>query len=105
MSNFPIYDNLYKECKNKELTVKQKNEFISKIVNIDCEGAELIYALIRHYELNNDNLATYKLPYTGKYINNEIVFDLDDLPYKLKQILYKFLNMYINKMNEDKLRI
>lgn len=105
MSNFPIYDNLYKECKNKDLSVKQKNDFISKISTIDTEGSELIYALIRFYELNHDNLQTYKLPYSGKYLNSDMVFDLDEFPFKLKQIIFKFLNIHLQKMDEDKLRI
>ena len=37
----------------------------------------------------------------GKYINNEMNFDLDEIPGKLQQILYKFLSAHLSKMKEE----
>ena len=111
MSNFPFYDSIMKDIKNKDLTLKQKNEFITNINKIDSDGAELIYALIRIFQLQNeDNPLTCILPYSGRFLKkNEMQFDLNEFPNKLKQLLYKFLTMHIKKMDEDinieKLRI
>jgi hypothetical protein len=93
MSNFPLYDNLINEIKTEEdLTTKQKDEFIKLVDNIDENASELIYALIRVYQLeNSENKNTFTLPFNGTFINESIKFDLNELPNKLKQILYKFI--------------
>lgn len=102
MSNFPFYDTMIKDTKNSDLTVKQKNDFLQKITLIDKNGYELIYALIRVYEINNEDLpSSFKLPYSGKFVEKDIHFDLEKLPLKLRQVLYKFINVHIKKMDEE----
>jgi hypothetical protein len=93
MSNFPLYDNIINEIKTEEdLTTKQKDEFIKLVANVDENASELIYALIRVYQLeNSENKNTFTLPFNGTFINDTIKFDLNELPNKLKQILYKFI--------------
>ena len=71
---------------------------MSLIKTIDDNTAELIYALIRVYQLENNenNISTFTVPYDGKFIDNEIKFDLNELPIKLKHILFKFLKLHCN---------
>ena len=107
MSNFPLYDNMSKDIKNRDLTLKQKDEFMRKIKKIDDNGAELVYALIRVFENENseETPGSFKLPYCGKYTSKQdMKFDLDQLPLKLKQILYKFVTIHSKKMKEEKLK-
>ena len=60
------------------------------VKNIDLDGSERIYVLIRMYQLeNNEDKTTFKIPYGGKYVKNDLKFDLNELPFELKQILYK----------------
>lgn len=96
MSNFPLYDNLMTEVQSfEDLNNKQKDEFMKLVGDIDDNTSELIYALIRVYQLeNSDNKNTFTLPYDGKFIDNDVKFDLNELPNQLKQILYKFLILY-----------
>jgi len=103
--NFPFYDSMIKDVKDKDLTIKQKNDFITRIGKMDENGTELVYALIRIYEMHHEeNTGTYKIPYNGKYIDkNNIQFDFDLLPNKLKQLLYKFVNIHLKKMEEEKM--
>ena len=102
MSRFPLYDSLYKDTPNKELTVSQKRYFIKNVQEIDKTGHELLYALIKMYQIeNNDGNTSFTLPYDGKYINKNIKFDFDKFPKKLKQILYKFLKAHMVKMEEE----
>lgn len=93
MSNFPLYDNIINEIKTEEdLTTKQKDEFIKLVENVDEHASELIYALIRVYQLeNSENKNTFTLPFNGTFVNDTIKFDLNELPNKLKQVLYKFI--------------
>jgi len=105
MSNFPLYDNLSLECENIDLTTKQKDELIKLIKNVedeDNEGNERIYVLIRMFQMeNNEDKSTFKIPYGGKYVKNDLKFDLNDLPFKLKQIIYKFVKIHSKTVKEE----
>lgn len=103
MSKFPLYDSLSKNIPTTDLTVSQKKTFIKRLEKIDHEGRELVYALIRMYQMeNNEENTSFTLPYNGKYVNNNISFDLDGLPVPLKQILLKFLSAHLAKMREER---
>jgi hypothetical protein len=110
MSNFPLYDTLNKDFSKKDLTVKEKEEFLDKIENIDETGRDLVYALIRFY--SNENEKDYSsdvLPYKG--IRTETIkgkenltWTFTDFPIKLRHILYKFIKMHSQSMEEDTVR-
>ena len=74
-----------------------------KIVkNIDSNGAELIYALIRTYQLeNNEDKSTFKLPYGGKFVKDDMKFDFNELPNELKNILYQFVLIHLKTSEEE----
>ena len=97
-SNFPLYNNLLSEIKTKrDLTPKQKDDFLKKIQELDDIGMENIYVLIRLYYIEESGGdATCDLPYSGTCVRKNIKFDLELLPIKLRQILYKFVNMHID---------
>jgi hypothetical protein len=102
-SNLPIYDMLYNEFVDisDDLTTKQKDEFLKKVKLLDSNGHELIYAIIRVYQLeNSEDKNTYTIPFHGKFIKNDLKFDLNDLPNKLKRMIYKFTDMHIKSMKE-----
>ena len=102
MSNFPLFDNLNKDLPNEEITVKQKDKFIKLVKDIDEYGSELIYALIRFYQLeNSDDKSTFKLPYGGKYVKHDMKFDFNELPNELKHILLKFVQIHIKTLKEE----
>jgi hypothetical protein len=105
MSNFPLYDNLSSDIiTNTDLSSKEKDDFMKIIKNVDSDAFELIYALIRTYQLENcDDKSTFKLPFGGKFVKNDIKFHLDDLPNNLKQIIYKFLLIHKKKIEEEEL--
>jgi len=102
MSNFPLYDDLLKKVREDELTIKEKDEFMKIIKNIDDNGAELIYALIRTYQLENcEDKSTFKLPFGGKFVKDDIKFDLNELPNELKHILYQFVLVHHKTSQEE----
>ena len=104
MTSFPLYNNLLENTTKIDLTVDEKDNFKDKIKKIDLDGSERIYAIIRifHNENNNDS-SNFNLPYSGVIIPNkdEIRFDLEKIPFQLKQILFKFINLHITIMEED----
>jgi hypothetical protein len=100
MSNFPLYDNLCKNIKKKDLTSKQKDEFIIHVNSMDSDGRELIYALIRTHK-QQDSSINKGLPYSGVDSDGSPQFNLDKFPSSLKQILYKFMNLHLQKIQEE----
>jgi hypothetical protein len=102
MSNFPLYDSLSSDVSKFDLTTKQKDEFMKLVKNIDNEGTERIYVLIRMFQLENaEDKSTFKIPYGGKFIKTDLKFDLNDFPNELKNILYKFIKIHSSTMEEE----
>lgn len=109
MSNFPLYDSLVNGIPKKDLTVKQKEEFITKIKNIDSTGRDLVYALIQFYRIENDGgSACSGIPYKGKREEDDkvsnISWSLTNFPTKLRHVLYKFVNLHMKNMEEEEVR-
>lgn len=103
MSKFPLYDSLTKDIQQGDLSVTQKRTFIKRIEKIDINGYELIYGLIRMFQIeNNEEDTSFTLPYNGTRVENNMYFDLNVLPIKLRQILFKFVSIHLNKMKEEK---
>lgn len=99
---FPLYDSLSKDLEIEVLTQKEQDKFMKLIKSFDTSGYEIIYILILCYQMeNNHDAATMILPYSGKFINNDIVFDFNEIPYDLKKILYKFAKIHSKKMKEE----
>ena len=107
MTYFPLYDNLIQELPNKDLTLKQKDEFSKNILKIDTNGMELIYALIHFYFIRNESMSDIvDIPYSGTKIENEndnydITWEISNFPNKLRQLLYKFVSMHLKTITEQ----
>lgn len=106
MSYFPLYDNLIQELPSKDLTQKQKDEFVKNILKFDTNGMELIYALIHFYFTRNENDDIADLPYNGTKTelennNYDVSWEITQLPIKLRQLLYKFVSMHIKNVTEN----
>lgn len=103
MSQFPLYMSLLKDIPKVDLKTTEKREFIRTVKKMDQYGYDLIYALIKVYYTDKaENISNFTLPYNGKFVKNDIKFELDMLPFVLKQILNKFVHLHINNMNETK---
>ena len=99
---FPLYDNLIKDLDKEEMSQKEQDKFMKLIKTFDTPGYEIIYILIICYQLEtNETANTIILPYSGKFINNDITFDFNEFPQNLKKILYKFVKIHTKKMKEE----
>lgn len=111
MSLFPLYDMLNKEYPKKDLTVKQKEEFVSKIEKIDDTGRDLVYSLIQFYRIENEHEKLSDiLPYKGirevtsKKGKENLSWCFTDFPIKLRHILHTFIKMHVQSMEEEQSR-
>lgn len=99
-NNIPIYNTLFTTSSDIDLSLDNKQDFINNIKKLDIQGYKIVYVLIMTYHMNNtiDNLTSYNFPFDGYYIKEELRFDLEKLPFKLKQMLYTFVIKYFNQL-------
>lgn len=97
---FPLYQDLMKNTNEVPLTDEEKDELIKRIKKLDTLGHELVYALIRNYQIEHET--TYEIPYDGKNLKLGLKFDLEKIPNRLSQIIFKFSEKHLEKMKEDK---
>jgi hypothetical protein len=99
--NFPLYHDLLKNISenDEKISEQDKGELIKKIKKLDDAGHELIYALIRSYQLEHDN--TIGLPYDSKILKLGMKFDLEKIPNKCCRILILFCDKHLEKMKEE----
>lgn len=102
MSEFPLYSSLSTDLPNKDLTGAQKADFVKKVDAMDQDGHELIYALIKTFYIDKENNSPFILPYGGKFVKNDMSYDLDNIPVELRQLLYKFSKIHTKRMKEDR---
>ena len=111
MSNFPLYNNLIKDIPKKDLTVKQKEEFVNKVGMINETGTNLVVALIQFFCVENAEEELLKdLPYKGTRETvvkrkENLSWSFSNFPIKLRHILYKFVLLHMHSMEEEKVRV
>jgi hypothetical protein len=107
--SFPLYDRLSNNVPDKDLTLKQKKYILESVENIDSNGQELLYVLIKHSSLQEKEYCKKLIPYNGNDVIKsnycrDITWDLSKFPNKLKHIILNFLKMHLCNMNEEKER-
>lgn len=104
MSLFPLFDQLYRETDNKDLSTSQKKTFLTKMEKIDHEGMQLLFALITMYQEKTDECNRTLIPYGGKKTGTKIVdieYCMDTIPNHLRQIIHKFTLMHIKRIADE----
>ena len=103
MSKFPLYTSLMLNLSTKDLTIPQKKKLITIINTLNEEAYELIYILIKcYYTEHNRDMDSLALPYNGQICSDGINFNLNELPNQLKQLLFKFVQLHLRKIQEDR---
>ena len=102
MNQFPLYDSLKQYSSKKDLTIKEKTDFIQKVDQLDDEGYGLMYALIKCYQLEHEK-DSY-IPYKAVVNKEHIDFNMNELPNPLKRMLYKFLSLHLEKLQQDQIK-
>ncbi|GAF91562.1 unnamed protein product [marine sediment metagenome] len=96
MTQFPLFESIVKELdetkKNKFLTDNEKNDCCLEIKTFDKNSFEILYVLIKTYEVKSTPSNTCILPYDSKELKTGIKFDFHNLPATLQQIIYEFCN-------------
>ncbi len=99
-----LFNSLEKGVSEIDLNNIEKNDLIENIKNLDNKGLEITIILIKLYEKSKNINDYISIPYKGKQQKNGIKFELDNLPFKCKQIINKFIKFHIISMENDKHR-
>ena len=101
----PLFNALFQESENSEkLNEEQMKEMSEAVKMLDREGHEILFALIRHYQLKVDMETIEKEPYDFKSIKSGYKFTIHKLPIKLQIMLKNFIDLHSKKLQEEKQR-
>jgi hypothetical protein len=105
IQSFPLFNHLFNECNvDKEFNYEEQMELCKKIRDIDDEGCEIIFALIKFFYITIDNGFIDNLPYKPKVNKTGLKYDLNNLPSKLIHMIDKFVSLHISKLEMEKNR-
>ena len=99
MSNFPLYEILKNDKNIIDITSEKKEEIIN-LIEKDKTCHEIVYVLIKSYQIDNDENET--LPYQCKNQKDKYKFNINRLPENLQIILYKFTQKRKIEFNREK---
>ncbi len=97
-NSFPLFNQLSRKINLKQLTPlheSKKQQCVDVIRKMGANEHELVFALIRNYQLETNENDGYTLPYKSKHQKTGIKFDLEKLPFELQYILYEFVQLYL----------
>jgi hypothetical protein len=109
MSNTSIFEIITGKVQSRDLTKKQKAEFVKNVGSFSHEEISILYALITIYKIQYEgdlnqlvDADSHKHPYNGQSDGSSgVVFDIDEFPIKLKHAIYKFMNIVVTKNTEE----
>ena len=94
-SKFPLYTSIKNITDfEKELSHQELVNVSQKIKKLDKNTHELVYALIKSYQIDNKENKAHMLPYESKQLKTGIKFDMNNIPKGLQNMLAKFLEMH-----------
>lgn len=102
---FPLFSTIFQETENDdELTAAQCSELCEKIKNLDKEGNEILFALIRHYHLEIEDGSFNEMPFQCKQNKSGYKMNMSKFPNRLVNIINYFVTLHLNKLHEEKQR-
>jgi hypothetical protein len=100
--SFPLYDSLKNNLPLKDLTVIQKNDFITNVCKFDSEAHNLMFTLIMcYYKDSNEKQPNITIPYKGERVGDSVDFNLLEFPIPLRHILYRFVIKHEKRLQEE----
>jgi len=101
-SVFPLFDTIYQQTEPKQtpLTYDEKMQLCSDMKQLDQEGFELVYAIIRNFYLAEENGQYDFIPYSPKIIKSGMKFDTTFLPPRLLIMIRHFVTLHVQRLDE-----
>jgi len=104
--SFPLYHTIKQRAENRSLlTYDEQMELCDSLnKNLDQEGSELLYVLIKYYSILENHYPQDTLPYKPKVNKGGIKFDLSAMPSGLVKMIQTFLELHEAKILEERER-
>ena len=102
MQDFALYNTLNKDLPSKDLTAANKAELVKSISTLSEHAIELVYALIKYHNINdkkNSDMYNYKRQ-NVRNATADLSWNLNDLPIKLRNILFRFVQLEERRKGE-----
>jgi hypothetical protein len=102
MQDFALYNTLNKDLPSKDLTAANKAELVKSISTLSENAIELVYALIKYHNMN-DKKNSDMYNQTRQNVRNataDLSWNLNDLPIKLRNILFRFVQLEERRKDE-----
>lgn len=101
-NSFPLYTTLKKKINKNTLvsalSITETKKFLELFKKMDTIGYERFFVLIRYYQMDQNELTSFTLPYGAKQLKKGIRFDLKQIPPPLQHILYEFLQLHLKSL-------
>ena len=102
-SSFPLYSSLKQKSETDNLTLSYEDQMnICNSINkdLDAEGVEVLYALIKYYSILEDKLPHDAIPYKPKINKGGVKFDISAMPHKLACMIKYFMDLHTQKIQK-----
>jgi len=102
MQDFALYNTLNKDLPSKDLTAASKAELVKSISTLSENAIELVYALIKYHNMN-DKKNSDMYNQTRQNVRNataDLSWNLNDFPIKLRNILFRFVQLEERRKDE-----
>jgi hypothetical protein len=103
---FPLFDTLYQETEAVQtpLNYEEKMKMCEDIKELDQEGYDLLYAIIRNFYLVKENGRFDSIPYSPKINKTGYKFDTTFFPPRLIIMIRYFVALHLEKLKEEQQR-
>lgn len=102
--SFPLFKYLYDDTKEKHeiaFPIENQEFIISHINDLDENGREIFFAIIRQYQLKYESNNNNEIPNYCKQLKSGIRIDFNRLSNPVKYMLHEFMEKHLKKLNED----
>jgi hypothetical protein len=110
-SSFPLYDIIANSINNENFSYTSE-KLLKQIKQLDKEGMELLFVILRIYSIRNTKCKLLDLPFKAQKLNekidgitsevsNDIKFNLCEIPEELQNMIYKFVELHLRKQSEE----
>ena len=95
-SKFPLYSTVINlvSPEKEGLSLEKQIQLAQKIKSFDKTTHELVYALIKAFQINNPETSLHTVPYEGKQLKTGLKFNISSFPDYLQNILDKFVELH-----------
>jgi len=103
-SQFPLFKSILGLTRetDTDLSKEEKTTLVEEIKKLDKNPQELLYGLIKSFDINQGDPSPVGLPFKGKKLKSGPKFNLEEMPSRLQHILKKFIEKHKEAEEESK---